>query len=101
MKVGVLALQGDISEHKGALASAMNELEVSGSITEIRKPGQLESIDALLFPGGESTAISKQMKLSGLCLRRTIVSITSWKCCRKTSIVSQSVVCLFSDSTRR
>ena len=66
MKVGILALQGDISEHKSALSAAMSELCLSGSVIEVRRAGQLDSVDALLFPGGESTTISKQMKSTGL-----------------------------------
>ncbi len=66
MKVGVLALQGDVSEHISMLVSTLDDMGISGSAFELRKPEQLGTIDALLIPGGESTAISKQMKRSGL-----------------------------------
>ena len=66
MKVGVLALQGDVGEHLSALRSAMQELCISGSPIELRGAEQLDTIDALLIPGGESSAISMQMKSSGL-----------------------------------
>ena len=51
--VGVLALQGDFREHLAVLS----RLGVEGRA--IRQPGQLEGIDALIIPGGESTTIGK------------------------------------------
>ncbi len=52
MRVGVLALQGDFREHLFAL----EECGVSASI--IRRPSELAAVDALILPGGESTAIA-------------------------------------------
>jgi 5'-phosphate synthase pdxT subunit len=52
MRVGVLALQGDFQEHLFAL----EECGVSASI--IRRPSELAAVDALILPGGESTAIA-------------------------------------------
>ena len=66
MRVGVLALQGDVSEHLFSLRRAMQELGITGTSLELREPEQLDTIDALLIPGGESSAISMQMKSSGL-----------------------------------
>jgi 5'-phosphate synthase pdxT subunit len=52
MKIGVLALQGDFREHISAS-------EKSGhSAVGIRRPSELEEIDALILPGGESTTIA-------------------------------------------
>jgi 5'-phosphate synthase pdxT subunit len=51
--VGVLALQGDVREHLGALA------ECDALARPVRRPGELDDVDALVLPGGESTAISK------------------------------------------
>jgi 5'-phosphate synthase pdxT subunit len=53
MKIGVLALQGDFSEHIGML----NRLNVEAS--EVRLPEHLDGIDGLIIPGGESTTIGK------------------------------------------
>jgi 5'-phosphate synthase pdxT subunit len=51
--VGVLALQGDVREHLHALAEA-------GAIARpVRRPEDLDGVDALVIPGGESTTISK------------------------------------------
>jgi len=52
-RIGVLAIQGDYASHAAAL-------EESWAIaTEIRKPGELDSIDGLILPGGESTTMLK------------------------------------------
>ncbi|KAG0454268.1 hypothetical protein HPP92_025572 [Vanilla planifolia] len=53
MAVGVLSLQGSFNEHMAAL----RRLGVTG--VEVRKPAQLESVDALIIPGGESTTMAK------------------------------------------
>ncbi len=50
-RIGILAIQGDFLEHKQALA----KLEIEAS--EVRLPGQLDGIDGLIIPGGESTTI--------------------------------------------
>lgn len=53
MRVGVLALQGDFREHLFAL----EECGVSASL--VRRPEELQKIEALVLPGGESTTIAK------------------------------------------
>ena len=60
MKVGVLALQGDVREHAEALSDAGAE------VVEVRRPGDLDGTEALVLPGGESTAISLLLATSGL-----------------------------------
>ena len=62
-RIGVLALQGDVSEHVLALKRA---LQKAAEIVEVRKSGQMEECQALVLPGGESTAISRQLENSGL-----------------------------------
>ncbi|MGC9668544.1 pyridoxal 5'-phosphate synthase glutaminase subunit PdxT [Planosporangium sp. 12N6] len=53
MIIGVLALQGDVREHLHALA------ECDVVARPVRRPDELDSVDALVIPGGESTAMSK------------------------------------------
>jgi 5'-phosphate synthase pdxT subunit len=53
MKIGVLALQGDFAEHIVMLRSLGVET------VEVRLAGQLDSLDGLIIPGGESTTIGK------------------------------------------
>lgn len=62
-RIGVLALQGDVSEHIAALERAMRG---QGEVVEIRKPGQMEECQGMVLPGGESTAIFRQLERSGL-----------------------------------
>jgi pyridoxal 5'-phosphate synthase pdxT subunit len=51
--VGVLALQGDVREHLAALA------ECGVIARPVRRPGEVDEVDALIIPGGESTTMSK------------------------------------------
>ena len=51
--VGVLALQGDVAEHLRALAA------VGAAAVPVRRPEQLDEVDGLIIPGGESTTIWK------------------------------------------
>ncbi|HEY2166985.1 MAG TPA: pyridoxal 5'-phosphate synthase glutaminase subunit PdxT, partial [Jatrophihabitantaceae bacterium] len=52
-EIGVLALQGDVREHLAALAAA------GARAVPVRRPAELESVDALVLPGGESTTMIK------------------------------------------
>lgn len=60
MKVGALALQGDFREH----LAVVRGLGVEG--VEVRTPDELNQIDALIIPGGESTAIGRLATIYGL-----------------------------------
>jgi 5'-phosphate synthase pdxT subunit len=53
MKIGVLALQGDFAEH----IKMLKQLKVETA--EVRLPDQLQGLDGLIIPGGESTTIGK------------------------------------------
>jgi 5'-phosphate synthase pdxT subunit len=70
MKVGVLALQGDVREHVRALIACGVEP------ISIRRPQELAAVEALVIPGGESTTISQLAKIFGLFdpLRARILS---------------------------
>jgi pyridoxal 5'-phosphate synthase pdxT subunit len=52
-KIGVLALQGDFAEHLAVLQ------RIGAEALEVRLPDQLEPLDGLIIPGGESTTIGK------------------------------------------
>jgi pyridoxal 5'-phosphate synthase pdxT subunit len=60
MRIGVLAVQGAFREH----ASVLRGLGVD--VVEVRKPEQLDGLDGLVIPGGESTAIGRLIRLYGL-----------------------------------
>ena len=53
MKVGILAVQGDVREHANAL------VKLGAEPVNVKLPGDLDDIDALIMPGGESTAIGR------------------------------------------
>ncbi|HYA58250.1 MAG TPA: pyridoxal 5'-phosphate synthase glutaminase subunit PdxT [Thermoplasmata archaeon] len=55
MKVGVLALQGDVPEHLRALATIVPDHRLA----TVRRPADLAAVDALFLPGGESTTIAR------------------------------------------
>jgi 5'-phosphate synthase pdxT subunit len=61
VKIGVLALQGDFAQHARALARCGTEVDV----VEVRKPEQLDDLDGLIVPGGESTTLLKLMDAWG------------------------------------
>jgi 5'-phosphate synthase pdxT subunit len=60
MKIGVLALQGNFREHARMLR------ELGAEVVEVRLPEELEGLDGLVIPGGESTAIMRLARLYGL-----------------------------------
>ena len=72
--VGVLALQGAFSEHLQLLKEATKQLHASERMNknlqwqfiEVKAPAQLETCDALILPGGESTTMSLIASRSGL-----------------------------------
>ena len=66
VRIGVLAVQGDFREHAAMLR------RLGADVVLVRKPEQLDALDGLVVPGGESTAIMRLMRLYGLdeALRR-------------------------------
>lgn len=68
MRIGVLALQGDFAEHAAMLRRC------GATVAEVRLPRDLEGLDGLVIPGGESTTISKLLAMYGLLepLRRRL-----------------------------
>jgi pyridoxal 5'-phosphate synthase pdxT subunit len=60
VKIGVLAVQGNVREHIAVLR------RLGAEAVEVRKPEQLEGLDGLVIPGGESTTFMRLMRLYGL-----------------------------------
>jgi len=69
VKIGVVAVQGDVSEHMDAAERALNEFGLKGTVFAIRTKGALESLDGLIIPGGESTTISRLLEKFGMSER--------------------------------
>jgi len=60
LRAGVLALQGDVREHAAALAA------LGAEVVPVRQPADLDGLDAIVFPGGESTTLGMLLDSSGL-----------------------------------
>jgi 5'-phosphate synthase pdxT subunit len=60
LRIGVLAVQGNFREHAAMLR------RLGAEAVEVRKPEQLDGLDGLVVPGGESTAILRLIRLYGL-----------------------------------
>ena len=58
MTIGVLGLQGDVEENVAATNQALQELHINGNVNVVRYPEEIERIDGLILPGGESTVQS-------------------------------------------
>src|SRR5438094_8837533 len=59
MRIGVIGVQGDVSGHGDGVARAMHEAGKPGDAVSVRRREDLDRVDALTIPGGESTTISK------------------------------------------
>jgi 5'-phosphate synthase pdxT subunit len=60
LRIGVLAIQGDFEAHRRMLAA------LGAEAREVRTPAELDDLDGLVIPGGESTTISMGMERDGL-----------------------------------
>jgi 5'-phosphate synthase pdxT subunit len=60
VRIGVLDLQGDVREHVAALA------DVGAGARLVKRPADLEGLDGLILPGGESTTLSMLLESTGL-----------------------------------
>jgi 5'-phosphate synthase pdxT subunit len=85
--VGVLAIQGDFAEHIHMLR------QIGVTAVEIRNPEQLNGIDGLIIPGGESTTISKVASGNGMmqALHHFAASHPTWGTCAGAIILAKHV----------
>ena len=89
MKVGVLALQGDVREHVRSLS------DCGVSAQPVRRKSEIESIDALVIPGGESTTIAKLARSFGvfeLIAQRIKDGMPTYGSCAGMILVANSVL---------
>jgi len=88
MKIGVLALQGDFAEH----LSMLRRMGVEAS--PVRLPGQLDDLDGLIIPGGESTTIGKLAEDFGMIepLRRFGETKAVWGTCAGAIFLSRDAL---------
>ncbi len=86
--VGVLALQGDVAEHLGALERA------GASAVAVKTPRDLAMVDALVIPGGESTTVMKllaRFELDSPIVRRTRAGMPLWGTCMGMIVAARGV----------
>ena len=88
-KIGVLAIQGDFLEH-GKMLDA-----ISIDWSEIRLPDQLEGLDGLIIPGGESTTIVQLMDIYGFrdaIKRRSSEGMAVWGTCAGMIVIARKLL---------
>ncbi len=66
MRIGVIAIQGDVSEHVEALERALGERGEEAEIVAIKHRCIVPECDALVLPGGESTTLGKLLIREGI-----------------------------------
>jgi 5'-phosphate synthase pdxT subunit len=69
MKIGVLALQGDFDAHRKRLE------ELGAEVLLVKRPGQLDDIDGLIIPGGESSTFLKLLGEAGFAKLKDFVRL--------------------------
>ena len=98
MTVGVLALQGDFEAHARALR------EIGATPREVRTPSDLEGLEAIVIPGGESTTMSLGIEREGLAdpLRELVKSgVPTLGTCAGLIMLDRDHLGLLDVSTRR
>jgi len=87
VRIGVLALQGDFAEHQVMLR------HIGAQASQVRLPAQLDDLDGLIIPGGESTTIGKLAVTFGLIdpLRRFAAARPVWGTCAGAIFLSRDV----------
>ena len=65
VNIGILAVQGDVSENIMATKMASEEFGIEGVVNEIKYPEQISELDGLIIPGGESTVIGQLSLVNG------------------------------------
>ncbi len=66
ISIGITGIQGAISEHVTSMKKTLEKENIPGKVIVIKNPIQIDEVDALVLPGGESTTISKILYQSGL-----------------------------------
>jgi len=86
--IGVLALQGDVVEHVAAMRRAGAE------VIEVKTPAELERVDGIIVPGGESTTVTKLLHRFGLwepLAQRARAGMPVWGTCMGMIVISAGV----------
>jgi len=63
--VGILALQGDVTENFMATMAALHDAEMDATVSQVKTPDQISKLDGLIIPGGESTMMGQLSMVNG------------------------------------
>ena len=63
--VGILALQGDVTENFMATMAALHDAGMDATVSQVKTPDQISKLDGLIIPGGESTMIGQLSMVNG------------------------------------
>jgi 5'-phosphate synthase pdxT subunit len=66
LKIGVVAVQGAVSEHVEVLKRTMEKSKINGTVAYARRPRDLNDVSGIVIPGGESTTIGRLMLGAGM-----------------------------------
>ncbi|MEM1954696.1 MAG: pyridoxal 5'-phosphate synthase glutaminase subunit PdxT [Nitrososphaerota archaeon] len=75
VRIGVTTFQGDVEEHLAATREALRRLGVPGEVVTVKLPEEVEGLDALIIPGGESTVMGRLAQRTGAldAIRRRVL----------------------------
>lgn len=65
LKLGVLAIQGDVAENISSLEGSVSELNQDATVHVVKTPQEIAELDGLIIPGGESTTIGQLSLVNG------------------------------------
>jgi len=68
MRIGVIAIQGNVEEHVNAMQRALDQEGCRAEIIKIKHKGLVPTCDALILPGGESTTLGRLMEKEGISM---------------------------------
>lgn len=66
MRIGIIAIQGNVQEHVNAMQKALDQARCNAEIIMIKHKGFVPVCDALIIPGGESTTLGRLMEKEGI-----------------------------------
>ncbi len=66
MRIGVIAIQGNVEEHVNAIKKALRQSNIEAEVIKIKHSGLVPACDAIILPGGESTTLGRLMVREGI-----------------------------------
>jgi 5'-phosphate synthase pdxT subunit len=93
LRIGVLALQGDYAAHAAAVEEAAAESGIGAVPVLVRRPEELDGLDGLILPGGESTTFLKFLERDGFLadLQTFVAAKPTFGTCAGTILLAQRV----------